>query len=178
MLKCEDRREKAFATEIVYGVMRYKMRIDYVIDGFCELKNSRVRNILRVGVYQLLYMSKVPVSAACSETVKLCKKYAKSFSGLTNAVMRKISAAEIKFPNTLEMEYSFPSDIIDVIKRTVGEEKLPGVLEALNTNQGLSARVNSIKSDTKEFENILKSKNIEYEKNSHSHNPHLLCTHH
>ena len=55
-LKCESKTEKAFATEIVYGVMRYKMRIDYVSDQYCQLKNERVRNILRVGVYQLLYM--------------------------------------------------------------------------------------------------------------------------
>ncbi len=164
-LKCDSKTEKAFATEIVYGVMRYKTRIDYAIDLFCELKNSKVRNILRVGVYQLLYMSRVPASAACSETVKIAKKYANSFSGMVNAVMRKVSQGNIVFPDTLEIKYSFPEEIIAVFKRSLGEEKLEGVLEALNTNKGLSARVNTLKSDTQSFEKILDEKNIEYIKN-------------
>jgi len=165
MLKCEDKREKAFVTEIVYGVMRYRSRLDYAIGCFCDVKNSKVKNILRVGVYQLLYMSKVPASAACSETVKLCKKYAKNFCGMTNAVMRKISTVKIDFPDTVEMEYSFPSEIVDTIKRSVGNEALASVLKALNTNKGLSARVNKLKASEEEFEKILEERNIEYEKN-------------
>ena len=164
-LKCESKTEKAFATEIVYGVMRYKMRIDYAIDQYCQLKNQKVRNILRVGVYQLLYMSRVPVSASCSETVNLAKKYANNYSGMVNAVMRKVSEKSIVFPDTLEMKYSFPREIIEVFKRSIGEDKLEDVLEALNTNKGLSARVNTLKTDTNTFEKILIDKNIEYEKN-------------
>jgi len=83
--------EKALATEIIYGVIRYKTNLDYVRNLFSKLKENKlsdsVKNILRIGIYQILYLNKVPDSAACNECVKLAYKYAnKGAVGFINAV--------------------------------------------------------------------------------------------
>lgn len=161
-LKCDNKRDKAFATELVYGVTRYKITLDYIIDKFCTLKNIKVRNILRTGAYQILYMDKVPVVSACDESVKLAKKYAKEYAGLVNAVIRKLSEKTVVLPDSLSLKYSFPQNITDVIERTAGKDKTEEILINLNKNKGLSARVNNLKSNEEEFLNLLKEKEIEY----------------
>lgn len=88
--------DAGLATEIVYGVLRWRIKIDWIIDSFSSMKTNRlersVLNVLRIGVYQLLFLTRVPASAAINESVKLVKSGGRRKAGFVNAVLRKIDA--------------------------------------------------------------------------------------
>ena len=91
-----DRRDAALASRLCLGVLQNDRLCDFYIDSFCHTKlEPPVRDILRLGVYQLLFLDRVPARAAVSETVELCRQkgYARA-SGLVNAVLRRVSDAE------------------------------------------------------------------------------------
>ena len=93
-----------FVCALVYGVIERKITLDYYLSKLLtqpiKKLNPQVLTILRMGVYQIKYMDKVPVSAAVNESVKLSKKVKCGFaSGLINSVLRKIASSEIKLPN-------------------------------------------------------------------------------
>ena len=77
--KLADPRDKGLATELVYGCVKYKGRLDWVINQFAKPKVQKmapwIRNIIRLGLFQIMFLDKVPVSAAINESVKLAKKY-------------------------------------------------------------------------------------------------------
>lgn len=88
--------DAGLATEIVYGVLRWKLRLDYTIDLFASIKTRklehRVLSALRIGAFQLLFLSRVPASAAINESVKLLRKDGPRKTGFVNAVLRKIDS--------------------------------------------------------------------------------------
>ena len=91
-----EKRDRAFFTRLVEGTLERQITIDYVIDQFSKTKIRKckplIRALLRMGVYQILYMDQVPDSAACNEAVKLAKKRGFSrLSGFVNGVLRNIS---------------------------------------------------------------------------------------
>ena len=88
--------QKAFVTELVNGTLRNLINIDYIIDKFSKTKTKKMKpfilNNLRIGAYQILYMDKIPVSAACNEAVILTKKrHFQTLSGFVNGVLRTIA---------------------------------------------------------------------------------------
>lgn len=95
--------EAALSTELAYGVLRWKLRLDFTIGLFSSIKTSklehRVLNALRLGAYQLLFLSKIPASAAINESVELVKPDRKK-AGFVNAILRKIDSERerIKVP--------------------------------------------------------------------------------
>jgi len=165
--------EKALATEIIYGVIRYKTNLDYVRNLFSKLKENKlsdsVKNILRIGIYQILYLNKVPDSAACNECVKLAYKYAnKGAVGFINAVLRKIvqEKLNISYPSDktefLMAKYSFPRDIVDIFVRDFGIKKAEKVLSASNVNKGITLRPNLLKISREQFIEILKDAKADF----------------
>ncbi|MFQ5737110.1 MAG: 16S rRNA (cytosine(967)-C(5))-methyltransferase RsmB [Thermodesulfobacteriota bacterium] len=88
--------DAGLATEIVYGVLRWRIKIDRVIDSFSVIKTGKlersVLNALRMGAYQLLFLTRVPPSAAINETVNLVKSGGRRKAGFVNAVLRKIDS--------------------------------------------------------------------------------------
>ena len=86
--------DRRFFTELVYGVVRRQNYLDAVIVHFTKKPVKKlspfVLEILRLGVYQLLYMDKVPSSAAVNESVKLAKKVAPGTDRFVNAVLRNV----------------------------------------------------------------------------------------
>lgn len=92
------KRDRAFLTRLVEGTLEYRLQLDAVIDRYAKTPVKRqkplIRTILRMGVYQLLYMDSVPASAVCNESVKLA--VSKGFGGLkgfVNGVLRTIARA-------------------------------------------------------------------------------------
>ena len=90
------KQERAFINRLVEGTVEYQLRIDYILDQYSSVKVQKmkpvIRNILRSGVYQLLFMDGVPDSAACNEAVKLAqKKGFYNLKGFVNGVLRTIS---------------------------------------------------------------------------------------
>ena len=91
-----DRRDAALVSRLCLGVLQNTALCDYYIGCFCSSKlEPVVRDILRLGVYQLLFLDRVPARAAVSETVELCRTrgYARA-SGLVNAVLRRVADAD------------------------------------------------------------------------------------
>ena len=80
-----ERQDRAFITRCVEGTLEYRIQIDAVLDRFSKVKTAKmkpvIREILRMSVYQILYMERVPDSAVCNEAVKLAKK--RKFQGLS-----------------------------------------------------------------------------------------------
>ena len=99
-----DTRDKSFVSALFYGVIERQITLDYNISLYLSkpLKKLKpeVLTLLRLGAYQLLFMEKVPASAAVNETIKLSKKNSLQFaSGLINAVLRKISINGLCLPD-------------------------------------------------------------------------------
>ena len=112
--------DKAFITTLVYGVLDKKITLDYIIQKRSKLKLKKISKyiliILRMGIYQLKFMDKIPESAAVNESVKLAKRYGHGASaGFVNGVLRNAAKTEIEYPadktEYLSVKYSFPKEI-------------------------------------------------------------------
>jgi 16S rRNA (cytosine967-C5)-methyltransferase len=123
-----DNRDKRFVFEIVYGVVRRRLTLDYMIDRLLETnalkKNDGLRRVLRMGLYQLLYMDRVPDHAAVNESVKLAKADpdARTASGVVNGVLRRVLAdrrlialpdAKADLVERLSIEFSHPRWMVE-----------------------------------------------------------------
>lgn len=122
-------KDLALATNIVLGVLQNEYYLDYCIEAAAGRKISRlepsVAEILRVGAYQILFLTRVPKSAAVDESVKLCKQHSKNASGLVNAVLRNLKAEKT---DDLSIKYSHPRWLVDELTREYGEEKAERIL--------------------------------------------------
>ena len=101
-----DKKERAFLTRLTEGTIERRITLDYVIDSFSRTKVNKmkplIRNLLRLGVYQIMYMDSVPDSAACNEAVKLARKHGFSgLSGFVNGVLRSVARGwkEVTYPD-------------------------------------------------------------------------------
>ena len=126
------KKERAFINRLVEGTLEYMLRIDYVLDQYSSVKVKKmkpvIRNILRCGVYQILFMDSVPDSAACNEAVKLAqKKGFYSLKGFVNGVLRTVAREKdhIVYPvreknlsEYLSVWYSMP---LWLVERWLGE---------------------------------------------------------
>ena len=105
--------DRRFLTELVYGAVKAGGTLDWMIRRYVNRPVRKIapmiRNILRLGFYQIFYMDKVPDSAACNEAVKLAgKRGFQNLKGFVNGVLRNIARNknEIKYPNKSDfLEY-------------------------------------------------------------------------
>lgn len=155
--------DKAFITELVYGTVKWKLSIDWIIQQFSNIKLKKISpwilNILRLGVYQLLYTDRIPPSAACNESVGLAKKYGHYASGgFVNAVLRNINRnrESIKYPDKnnepvqyLSVKYSHPEWLVKLWLDRFGYEFTESLLNRNNQVPEFTLRVNTLKT-TKE----------------------------
>lgn len=158
--------QKAFVTELVNGTLRNLINIDYIINNFSSTAVNKMKpfilNNIRLGVYQLLFMDKVPVSAACNEAVKLAKKRGfTNLSGFVNGVLRTIAREKdnIKYPSNsvdyLAIKYSYPKWIIEYWIKELGYDITNQICIANNEVPRISLCVNSAKTNKIELANQL-----------------------
>ena len=153
-----NRRDGAFAAALFYGVIERRLTLDHIIKGRSRLPlgklDKSVLGILRMGLYQLLYMGSVPDSAAVNESVLLCKAVGKtSASGFVNAVLRGFIRDgkplnlpdENNLPLRLSVEYSCPLPLVRLFLKRFGEEAVKSLLEKSLGTPPLYARVNTAK---------------------------------
>ena len=142
------KQERAFLTRLMEGTLERQLTLDYVIDQFSKTRVKKmkplIRNLMRMSVYQIMYMDSVPDSAVCNEAVKLARK--RGFSGLSgfvNGVLRSVARGwkEVRFPN-LSVTYSMPEWIVDTWTKSYGEEKTRQILEGLTAENRLTIRTN------------------------------------
>lgn len=153
-------RDKAFAAALFYGVLERRLTLDYIIEKnskipFEKLDKAAVQ-ILRAGLYQLLYMPSVPESAAVNESVSLCKKL-KCFSaqGFVNAMLRsfirsgkRISYLGMTPEKRLSVEYSCPEWLTEKLLNEYGTDFAVRALRASIGKPPVYARVNTLKTTT------------------------------
>lgn len=165
-------RDESFIREVVYGVIENKLYLDYVIQKFSKVKfnkiNEKVKIILRMGIYQIIFMNKVPDSAACNESVKLAKKISHfGVVGFINGLLRNISRNKnnITLPNKkenhvkyLSIKYSHPEWMVKRWIRQFGFEFTESLCAKNNERPKLVIRVNTLKLSRNELINILKEK--------------------
>ena len=166
----------AFVRELVYGVLERKLTLDYYIDqllteGIDSLKTPEI-TILRMGIYQLGYMEKVPEYAAVSECVDLAKKYCKGRAGLINGVLREYQNKkiyltlpardedEIKY---LSIKYSYAPWIIELWLKYYSMSFVEQLLEAGNQTPPLTVRANWLKIRKEDLKKAFRERGFEVE---------------
>lgn len=167
--------DRAFITELVYGVIKWKLSIDYVIEQFSSVRMGKISpwilDILRLGTYQLLYMQKVPESAACNESVNLSKKYGHSASSrFVNGVLRNIARNRnnIRYPDEnedeavfLSVKYSHPVWMVKNWLERFGRDFTESLLRSNNEVPDLTVRVNTLKTSKEQLIKSLGEHGIE-----------------
>ena len=143
--------EKALYTALFYGVIERKMTLDYYIAELSDREDIdlNVRIMLRIGLYQLIYMTKIPESAAVNEAVVLTKKYNRNpkASSLVNGVLRNAvrSKGQLKEPVSYADKYSHPEELISLLKANLPKGKLESMLIANNASPQTVVQVNTLK---------------------------------
>jgi 16S rRNA (cytosine967-C5)-methyltransferase len=152
--------DRAFVTELVMGVLRWRGRLDWILQQVLKTPqkklNSQVHDILRLGVYQLFFMDRVPPSAAINESVRLTKSLFKDerISGFVNGVLRTVlrRREEVPFPSPekdpvgfLSHFFSHPRWLADRWLKEFGFEVARGICAANNRRPPWTLRVNTLK---------------------------------
>ncbi|MGN0154866.1 MAG: 16S rRNA (cytosine(967)-C(5))-methyltransferase RsmB [Lachnospiraceae bacterium] len=170
-----SKQERAFITRLVEGVTEYQVKLDYIINSYSRTKVNKckplIRCLLRMGVYQMLYMDSVPNEAACNECVKLAKKKGfQNLAGFVNGVLRSVERhiEDIEFPKEdedlsgyLSITYSMPLWIVEQFLSWYGEAITRKILSASLETADLTIRVNEEKISVKELSDKLSAKGIE-----------------
>lgn len=171
--------QKSFITEIVNGVLRNCIYLDYVIGSFIQARRMKpfIMNLLRVSAYQILFMDKTPDYAIINEAVNICRKRGfHELCGFVNAVLRKISAkgAEVTFPDKivnpvgyLSTVYSIPEWIVKMWISEYGNETCALICEALNKRPQVTVCVNTNKVKPDELLGIFFKEGVAATKSSH-----------
>jgi len=166
--------DRAFITELVYGVLRRRGYLDWVIGRFSararQRQSIKLKNLLRLGSYQLLFLDRVPASAAVDESVRLAKAFGgKAVAGFVNAVLRAVTRAEtIPLPDPtddpvlhISVKHSHPEWLVKRWLRRLGPERTVALCIANNEIPPVTVRVNSLRTSREALAAELKSEGIE-----------------
>ncbi|MBQ9607969.1 MAG: 16S rRNA (cytosine(967)-C(5))-methyltransferase RsmB [Lachnospiraceae bacterium] len=171
-----EKNERAFITRLSEGVVETRLKLDYIINQFSKTKINKckpmIRCILRMGVYQILFMDGIPDSAACNEAVKLARKHNfNGLSGFINGVLRNISRNKnsIKYPlrkenldEYLSVEYSMPKELVRTIEECY-PDKYIDILEGTFEERSTTIRVNETCIKKEELKKMLEAEGISVE---------------
>nr|WP_308551046.1 16S rRNA (cytosine(967)-C(5))-methyltransferase RsmB [uncultured Peptostreptococcus sp.] len=151
-----DNQDKGFVTDLVYGVVERKRFLDYMINKVSKIKARKMQHsvklVLRMGVYQLVYMDGVADYAAINESVDIMKRLDKRSASFVNAVLRNISRRldEVKdiSLNTIDklaLYYSYEKWIVERLVKEYGFERTESILRTLSKKPNIYLRVNRTK---------------------------------
>ena len=162
-----EKKERAFISRLVKGTMERRLTLDYVINQVSSVRVNKmkplIRNLMRMSVYQMMYMEQVPVSAVCNEAVKLAKKRKfNNLSGFVNGVLRNISRQlpQMELPDNYSIKYSVPQEIVDILMQAYGEDAVKLILESFLKDRTVSAITNTVKISKKELTDRLTKQKI------------------
>ncbi len=149
-----DRRDAALASRLCYGVLQNRMLLDHhiqnLLTGGMNKLQPVVLDILRLGLYQILMMDKIPASAAVNEAVEQGKRYAnRSAAGLINGVLRRAVREKDQLlpPQDLSTRYSHPRPLVDLLIDAVGQENIEALLKSHNETAQTTIQVNTLVTD-------------------------------
>lgn len=176
-----SKEDKALASQITYGVLTWKLTIDEIIKRYSSVKIKKISpwilNILRIAIYQIVWLDKIPISAAVNESVNLAKKYGHPASvSFTNAILRKIEKNELdKLFDYMRGKVLMEDEIISImtshplwlVDELLKEYDVKFVTELLNANNAIpevTLRVNTLKTTREEVYKLLSLKKIDCRK--------------
>ena len=150
----------SFLSALVYGVLERKLTLEFIIRQYSSIRIKKIEKstliVLYMGLYQLIYMDKVPDSAAVNESVKLCKQLRLYKSaGFVNAILRNFVRADkaYQLPNRqnivkyLSVVYSCPESMTEELIATYGEDLTEKALQGILGRPPITVRVNTLKTD-------------------------------
>ena len=156
--------DAALCSRIVYGVLQNQLLLDHYISAYCSQKPDHLQppllDILRIGAYQILFLDKIPDSAAVNESVELAKIFKRGqAAGLVNAVLRKISKNKDNLPEipgqnperTLSIRYSHPRWLVKRLLPILGVEETEKFLAANNEVAPMTVQVNPLKTSAEKL---------------------------
>lgn len=167
-----NNQEYGFIRTIVYGTLRYKLKLDYIISKMSKIKLNKIHrpihNILRLSLFQLIYMGHIKESAVINEAVELAKIYGNKGSvsfvnGLLRNFLRKkddmMEVSGLDSLDRLSIEYSTPRWIIELLKTR--HEDVEEILTLLNSESPFTIRANRLLISREELSNKLKDKGFQ-----------------
>ena len=169
-----DRTQRAFINRLSLGTIECRIEMDYILNQYSKTPVNRmkplIRRIMRMAVYQIIYMENVPDSAACNEAVKLAAK--RGFTGLkgfVNGVLRNISRNKdnITYPDKanetkkyLSVKYSMPEWIIELWNTNMSYEEIEDILAGMKKDKKTYIRCNTLKGSTDYIKKILEEEGV------------------
>lgn len=169
-----EEKDIGLISEIIYGVTSWRLTIDEIIKKYSKIKIKKISpwilNILRMGIYQIIFLDKIPKSAAVNESVNLAKRYGhSSSSNFVNAILRKVEKSDyeefFQIDDNIEKiskTTSMPIWIIEELLKNNNIETVEQICKNSNLKPKITIRINNLKTNKKEIEQKLKGKNIEY----------------
>lgn len=170
-----DNKDVGFISEIVYGTISWKLTIDEVIQKYSNIKIKKISpwilNVLRLSIYQILFLDKVPKSAAVNEGVNLAKRYGhRASSNFVNAILRKVDKKDYEGFFQIENEVeriskttSMPVWIIEKLLPSNSLESVKKICESSHIKPKLCIRVNVLKTNPKRLKEELEALGIKVE---------------
>ena len=161
-----DKPDRAFITRVTEGTLEYLLQIDHIINRYSKTKTEKmkplIRNLLRMSVYQILYMDRVPDSAACNEAVKLAvKRHFSGLKGFVNGVLRTVSREKDSLVfDTPSLAYSIPQWMYDMWEKEYGREKAGAIAASFLRDGPTWVRCNLSRASRKEILESLASQGV------------------
>lgn len=169
-----DRRDAALATRLCFGVLQNRMLLDWHLARFSksplEKLDIYVRQSLRLAVYQILMMDKIPDSAAVNEAVNLTRKYVRNpkAAGMSNGILRALLRekeqlslpGEENWEERVSIEYSHPRWLVREFSRRLGREETERLLAAANEQPPTVAQVNTLRTDAQQLKAALEEQGV------------------
>lgn len=170
--------DKGLASELVYGVLTWKITIDEMIKMYSKIKLKKISpwimNILRIGIYQIVFLDRIPESAAVNESVKLAKKYGhEASSRFVNAILRKIEKNELEKlmddlsrrpimeDEIISIVTSHPLWLVDELLKEYDKKFLTELLNANNIKAPITIRANALRTSREDLMKLLELKGVE-----------------
>lgn len=169
-----DRTQRAFINRLSLGTIECRIEMDYILNQYSKTPVNKmkplIRRIMRMAVYQIIYMENVPDSASCNEAVKLAAK--RGFTGLkgfVNGVLRNISRNKdnITYPDKaketkkyLSVKYSMPEWIIELWNTNMSYEEIEDILAGMKKDKKTYIRCNTLKGSTDYIKKILEEEGV------------------
>ena len=167
-----DEKDIGLISELVYGVTTWRLTLDEIIKKYSKIKLKKISpwiiNILRMGIYQIIFLDKIPKSAAVNESVNLAKRYGhKGSSNFVNAILRKVDKKYIEEFNKIENNIeriskttSTPEWIVEELLKEKNEKEVEEICKSFNIKPKTSIRVNRLKITKSELKEKLEERNI------------------
>ena len=170
-----DGREAALATQLCFGVLQNKLLLDFYLGKFSNIPLKRMEGkvvqALRLGAYQMLFLTRIPHSAAVDRSVALTRAHCKNprAPGMVNAILRSLERSLDQLPTIPQEDpaayygtlYSHPAWLVEELLDELGSEGAAAFLRANNSQPPMTAMVNTVRAGAEEVAASLEAQGVE-----------------